>query len=99
MSGMRSWISATSSSASVEREGEYPRGISKLISAPASATMHPQQAEMAAHRTTTIEIDHDVVVLLRTQAAAQRDTSVEHLIRDLLSVIASDGLTAAILDD
>jgi len=53
---------------------------------------------MEAPRTTTIEIDHDLVVLLRKEAA-QRDIPVTRLIRDLLGVIATDGLTQAILDD
>ncbi len=45
-----------------------------------------------------IEIDRDLVVLLRKEAA-QRDMPVNRLIRDLLGVIATDQLTAAILDD
>jgi hypothetical protein len=47
---------------------------------------------------TTIEVDHDVIMLLRKEAA-MRDVPVDRLIRDLLGVIAADQLTAAILDD
>jgi hypothetical protein len=61
------------------------------------SAMRPAQAE-APPRTTTIEIDHDLVVLLRKEAA-QRDMPVGRLIRDLLDIIATDQLTTAILDD
>jgi hypothetical protein len=49
-------------------------------------------------RTTAIELDHDLVVRFRVEAA-KRETTVPQLIRDLLDVIAADGLTTAILDD
>jgi hypothetical protein len=48
--------------------------------------------------TTAIELDHDLVVRFRVEAA-KRDTTVPQLIRDLLDVIAVDELTGAILDD
>jgi hypothetical protein len=56
--------------------------------------------ESASHlvRTTAIEIEHDLIVRLRPEAAA-RETTVQNLVRELLDVIASDKLTAAILDD
>jgi hypothetical protein len=47
-------------------------------------------------RTTAIE--HDLVVQFRGEAA-KRETTVPQLVRDLLGVIAADGLTTAILDD
>jgi hypothetical protein len=40
----------------------------------------------------------DLVVHFRGEAA-MRETTVPQLVRDLLNVIASDGLTTAILDD
>jgi hypothetical protein len=49
-------------------------------------------------RATTVELDHDLVFRFRDEAA-KRDTTVPQLIRDLLDVIAADGLTTAILDD
>jgi hypothetical protein len=48
--------------------------------------------------TTAIELDHDLVVRFRAEAA-KRETTVPQLIRDLLDVIATDRLTTAILDD
>ena len=48
-------------------------------------------------RTTTIELQHELVVRLRSEAAS-RHTSVARLVRDLLDVIVTDKLTAAILD-
>jgi predicted DNA-binding ribbon-helix-helix protein len=48
-------------------------------------------------RTTTIELEHDLVVRLRSEAAG-RQMSVVRLVQDLLEVILTDGLTAAILD-
>jgi hypothetical protein len=48
--------------------------------------------------TTAIELDNDLIVRFRAEAA-KRDTTVPLLIRDLLDVIAADGLTTAILDD
>jgi hypothetical protein len=48
--------------------------------------------------TTAIELEHDLVVRFRVEAA-KRETTVPQLIRDLLDVIAADGLTTAILDD
>ena len=49
-------------------------------------------------RTTTIELQHELVVRLRSEAAS-RQMSVARLVHDLLEVIATDKLTAAILDD
>jgi len=49
-------------------------------------------------RTTAIELEHDLVVQFRGEAA-KRETTVPQLVRDLLGVIAADGLTTAILDD
>lgn len=49
-------------------------------------------------RTTAIELDHDLVVQFRVEAA-KRKLTVPQLVRELLDVIAADGLTAAILDD
>jgi hypothetical protein len=45
-----------------------------------------------------IEIEHEIVVRFRSEAA-KREKTVPQLIRNLLDVIAADGLTAAILDD
>jgi len=59
--------------------------------------MHPSQAE-APPRTTTVEIDRELVLAFRKEAA-KRDVSTDRLIRDLLGIIAADQLTAAILDD
>jgi len=53
---------------------------------------------MTALRVTTVEIDHDLVLAFRKEAA-KRDVSTDRLIKDLLGVIATDQLTAAILDD
>lgn len=57
---------------------------------------------MSDNRTTTatmIEIDHDLVVRLRPEAA-RRDLSVEALIRDVLEIIGEEpNLVGAILDD
>jgi hypothetical protein len=50
------------------------------------------------HNTTAIELDHDVVVRFRVEAA-KRERSVKQLIFELPNVIADDGLTHAILDD
>lgn len=49
------------------------------------------------NRTTTVELEHDLVCKFRSEAA-KRETTVPELVR-LLSVIASDRLTTAILDD
>lgn len=49
-------------------------------------------------RVTTIELDPDIVARFRTEAA-KRETTVPHLVRELLEVIAVDKLTSAILDD
>jgi hypothetical protein len=49
-------------------------------------------------RATTLELDHDHVVQFRVEAA-KRELTVSQLVRDLLDVIAADGLTTAILDD
>ena len=48
--------------------------------------------------TTAIELDHDLVVRFRVEAA-KRERTVSQLIRELLDVIAADRLTTAILDD
>ena len=45
-----------------------------------------------------VEIQHEVVVRLRP-AAASRSMPVQSLIRELLDIIAHDGLTTAVLDD
>jgi hypothetical protein len=47
---------------------------------------------------TVVEIAHEVVVSLRREAR-RRDTTVERLARDLLDIIATDGLVGAVLDD
>jgi hypothetical protein len=47
---------------------------------------------------TAIELDRDLVVQFRAEAA-KRETTVPQLIREMLNVIAADGLTTAILDD
>jgi hypothetical protein len=47
---------------------------------------------------TIIEIAHETVLGLRREAA-KREVTVERLAKDLLDVIASDGLVGAILDD
>ncbi len=60
--------------------------------------MRPQQAELSALRTDTIEVDHDTIVGFRKEAA-KRGIPVNRLIKDLLGVIVTDKLTAAILDD
>jgi hypothetical protein len=49
-------------------------------------------------QTTTIELQHELVVRLRSEAAS-RQMSVVRPVHDLLEVIATDKLTAAILDD
>ena len=46
----------------------------------------------------TIEVEHAVVARLRVEAA-RRDMPVKSLVRNLLDVIASDGLVTAVLDD
>jgi hypothetical protein len=46
---------------------------------------------------TVVEIAHDTVLSLRREARL-RATTVERLARDLLDVIASDGLVGAVLD-
>jgi hypothetical protein len=56
-------------------------------------TTKPDSSSLA-----TIEIERDPVVRFRAEAAA-RSTTVPRLVRDLLSVIATDKLTHAILDD
>jgi hypothetical protein len=45
-----------------------------------------------------VEIEHDLITRLRPEAA-QREVSVDRLIRDLLDIIVDDKLTTAILDD
>jgi hypothetical protein len=63
--------------------------------------VHPcpliQDSKTPLH-TTTIELDHAVVVQFHGEAA-KRATTVPRLVCDLLAVIANDGLTTAILDD
>jgi hypothetical protein len=49
------------------------------------------------HPPMMVEVDHALVVRLRPEAA-RRDLPVRSLIRDLLDRIATDGLTAAVLD-
>jgi hypothetical protein len=46
--------------------------------------------------TTTVEIDHYLIVRLRGQAA-KRNTSVPRLIADIVKAVATDGLTTAVL--
>jgi hypothetical protein len=48
--------------------------------------------------TTAIELDNDIIVRFRVEAA-KRERTVTSLIRELLDVIATDRLTTAILDD
>jgi hypothetical protein len=57
---------------------------------------HPELKSL--HTATMIELDHDVARLFRGEAA-KRETTVPRLVRELLDVIAADGLTTAILDD
>jgi hypothetical protein len=45
-----------------------------------------------------VEVDHTLLQRLRREAV-RRDTPVNSLIRDLLSVIVADRLTAALLDE
>jgi hypothetical protein len=47
---------------------------------------------------TVVEIAHNTVLSLRREAA-KRETTVERLARELLDVIAADGLVGAVLDD
>jgi hypothetical protein len=67
---------------------------------PATASSTPTRSELESSplRTTTIEIEHDVIVKLRIEAA-RREKTVQQLIRTLLDVIVTDRLTTAILDD
>lgn len=51
-----------------------------------------------ARGTASIEVDLGLVVLLRKEARA-RDMPVKRLIVDLLDVIVTDRLVAAVLDD
>jgi hypothetical protein len=44
-----------------------------------------------------LEVEHGLVTQFRAEAA-RRDMPVVRLIRELLDVIARDGLTAAVLD-
>jgi hypothetical protein len=46
----------------------------------------------------TLEVEHGLVSQFQAEAA-RRNVPVEHLIRNLLDVIAADHLTGAILDD
>jgi hypothetical protein len=56
-------------------------------------------ANVAALRTfDLVEIEHEVVVRLRRDAAI-REMPVQSLIRELLDVIATDRLVTAVLDD
>ena len=47
---------------------------------------------------TVVEIAHDVVLVLRHEAA-RRGLSVPGLVREILDVVATDHLVGAILDD
>jgi hypothetical protein len=58
----------------------------------------PARPATSPLRRTAIEFEHDLVVRFRVEAA-RREMTVPQLIRDLLDVIAADGLTTAILDD
>lgn len=60
----------------------------------------PAQSEFqSSFRITTIELEHDVVVRFRAEAA-RRDKTVPQLIRELLEVIAAEPtLVTAVLDD
>jgi hypothetical protein len=62
--------------------------------------MRPQVGtdRSSSMRTTTIELQHELVVRLRFEAAS-RQTTVVRLVHDLLEVIATGQLTTAILDD
>jgi hypothetical protein len=71
---------------------EYlPRRLSRPV-----RTM-PARSEFPLH-TTAIELEHDIVVRFRVEAA-KREKTVPQLIRELLDVIVADKLTNAILDD
>jgi hypothetical protein len=58
----------------------------------------PAQAQIHTRPPALVEVDHDLVVRLRPEAA-RREVSVNRLIRDLLDIIVDDKLTTAILDD
>jgi hypothetical protein len=60
--------------------------------------VHSESGSSYSLRTTAIELDHDLVVQFRGEAA-RRDCTVPQLVRHLLDVIAADRLTTAILDD
>lgn len=56
-------------------------------------------AKVSARRTfDMIEVEHEVIVRLRRDAAI-REMPVASLIRELLDVIANDRLVTAVLDD
>ena len=57
----------------------------------------PSQPDLPPHMT-SVEIDRDLVVALRPEAA-RRQLTVPRLINRLLAVTVEDKLTAAILDD
>lgn len=71
----------------------YPMGRPKK-SANVVAIMPPQTKDGIDN----VAIDHDLLLRLRPAAAA-RSTTVPRLIRDLLTAIANDSLTNAVLDD
>lgn len=56
-----------------------------------SDAIHPQRPP------TFVELAHDTVLGLRREAA-KREMTVARLAQDLLDMIASDGLVAAVLD-
>ena len=61
-------------------------------------SVRPAQPLLPGDRpATVVEIAHEVVVSLRREAR-RRDTTVERLARDLLDIIATDGLVGAVLD-
>jgi hypothetical protein len=57
----------------------------------------PSQPDTAPHMS-RIEVEHAVIMALRPEAR-RRDVSVERLVRNILTVVATDRLVTAVLDD
>jgi hypothetical protein len=57
----------------------------------------PSRPETAPHMA-RIEVEHTTIVALRPEAR-RRDVSVERLVQNLLTVLVTDKLVAAVLDD
>jgi hypothetical protein len=49
------------------------------------------------HRPISIELEHEIAVKFRREAA-RREMTVQGLVREILDVVATDRLTTAILD-